>query len=103
MALRHRIGAKIAALRREHPGLQITQEVRHLAKLLLLQDDLMRAVAEGALEPQRLRALTETNRQIESCGARLGIFSPMPKAGEEPRPTGRRRTSDDYLKYGEDD
>jgi len=98
MALRHRIGGKIAAIRREHPGLQITEEVRHLAALLLLRDDLMAALDLGSLEPQRLRAVTETNRQIESVGARLGVFSPQPKAGEPPRPRpARRRTSDDYL------
>ena len=79
MALRHRIGGKIAALRREHPGLQVTEELRHLAALLLLRDDLMTALDLGSLEPQRLRALTETNRQIESVGARLGVFSPLPQ------------------------
>lgn len=98
MALRHRIGGMVAALRRAHPRLQRTEELRHFARLLIIRNDLMTALADGLLEPQRSRLLSETNRQIESCGSRLGIFSPMPKAGEEPLPPARR-SSDDYLKH----
>jgi len=84
MALRHRLGGMITALRREHPRLQRTEELRHFARLLIIRNDLMTALADGLLEPQRMRLLSETNRQIESCGSRLRIFSPMPKAGTEP-------------------
>ncbi len=97
MALRHRLGGKIAALRREHPRLRRTEELRHFARLLIIRDDLMAALAGGQLEPQRMRLLSETNRQIESCGSRLGIFSPMPRAGTEPDALDQE-DDDEYLR-----
>ncbi|OGO52523.1 MAG: hypothetical protein A2148_08480 [Chloroflexi bacterium RBG_16_68_14] len=81
-ALRQRVAGKVSALVREHPRVKRGQELTHLARLLIIRDDLMEALTEGRLEPQRMRLLSESNRQIESIGARLGIFSPMPRAGE---------------------
>ena len=59
----------------------------------------MDAMAEGKLEVPRMRLLSETNRQIESCGARLGIWSPMPLAGQEAMPRHEEGDSDDWRTY----
>lgn len=94
VAFSRRVTNKIAALRRAHRHLRAGEELRHFASLCLLRDDLMEAVADGALEPQRMRLLSETTRQIESTGARLGVFSPAPKAGQAVKP---KKTLDQYL------
>lgn len=85
-ALPQRIAGTVSALRRENPRVKRGTELTHFARLLIVRDSLMDDLAQGALEPQRMRLLSETCRQIESCGSRLGIFSPMPKAGETAEP-----------------
>jgi len=83
---RARVGGKVSALRRRYQKVARGEELTHLAHLLLLRDDLLADYAAGHLEVQRMRLLSETNRQIESCGSRLGIWSPAPLAGEAATP-----------------
>lgn len=81
-----RVGGLVSGLRRRHRHLRLGTELTHFAHLLIIRDDLADLIAQGKLQPQYARALTETCRQIESVGSRLGIFSPAPKAGEAARP-----------------
>ncbi len=91
-----RIGGRMTALLRRNRRLRRSEGLGHYVRLAVLRDVLLEEFLErGGLSDRKERLLSETNRQIESLGARLGLIPPAPRAGGEAAP---EKTLDDYLR-----